>query len=403
SDSDLEIIAVNQLGKVTNDYHILHHHYATPNPINNSILVDDPSNRNTLRSLVTKRIQEYSHNSTPSNYQYGTDFLISKTFLQKSNYQDHYRPVRPQHDEDAEEEAEDYDDLLNLTIHETPTKKYHQSILNYYVPSKPISSTNYSILDSLISNFFIDKQASSQYEKSHLKTQDAVTKNRIQSLSKITPLDNSQLSQVMNIWNSRINKQLFSIFQIDVFVDDLKTLRDGKWLNDNIIDLYLNLITDSTPKTYAWTTHFFTTLQDKGYQGVARWAKRRKLNVYEKDIILVPINIMNTHWALAVINNVEQKIEYLDSLSSNGNINAIKLLSNYMSLEADRLGKPKIQYQLFPSVKTPQQANGYDCGVFTCTAARYVAEKSALTYSQSDMKVIRRIMAYEILTKKLIE
>ena len=181
------------------------------------------------------------------------------------------------------------------------------------------------------------------------------------------------------------------------------TLSDGHWLNDNVIDFYLSLVAEKNNNVYCWTTHFFSTLKSKGYQGVARWAKRRKVNVTEKNIIIVPINIMSTHWALAVVDNVAKEIRYYDSLASSGNMNAVQLLAQYMQKEAERLQVVPIEYQLFPSTKTPQQQNGYDCGVFTCTVAKYISGNMDLTFSQKDMKTIRRRMAYEIIQKGLLD
>lgn len=383
---------------VTNDYHLISKNHAAEN----SILVGDlsdlqlgtpPPPSSIISTLLLEGILD--RNDTPLSRQYGTDISVSKSYLKRSKYQNNYFPARRNelvfHDSDRE--------LFNPTQNST----YQESILNFYLPAKPISSANYSFVDSVISNFQIDR-ISTLYSQNHEKIQNFVTNKRLQSASSITALDKSQTSQVTQIWNSRTNSIIVSSFQIDMSADDLKTLRDGCWINDNVIDFYINLIVESTTtKVYGWTTHFYTTLLEKGYQGVARWAKRRKLNVFEKEIILVPVNIMNTHWALAVIDNINMKIEYYDSLSSpGGNSTAVKVLANYMSQEATRLGRDPCSYQLSPNIKTPQQRNGSDCGVFTCTAARFILDNKPLSYSQNDMKTIRRQMVYEIINKKLI-
>ena len=69
----------------------------------------------------------------------------------------------------------------------------------------------------------------------------------------------------------------------------------------------------ANPNVFGWTTHFYTTLVQRGYQGVARWAKRKN-QCFHHGKILTPINIGNMHWALAVIDNIKKTITYYDSL-----------------------------------------------------------------------------------------
>lgn len=294
-------------------------------------------------------------------------------------------------------------ELPHLLEVEPRTNDYDKEVLSHYLPNKPISALNYSIIDTLLSTFHIDK-ISDVYERERQNIQNLFNQERTKEETGIKALSGDELSKVLNIWKSKTNSLIVSNFQIDIFVRDLKTLDDRNWLNDNIIDYYFNLITSSNENVYGWTTHFFTTLQAKGYQGVARWARRRKVDLTKKDLILVPINIMETHWALAVINNQDKSFGYYDSLASSGNINALRILKDYMINEGKRLNSNiNFQsYEMHPSIKTPQQKNGYDCGVFTCTCARYISNSLPLTYSQNDMKVIRRRMAYEIIQNKII-
>lgn len=61
------------------------------------------------------------------------------------------------------------------------------------------------------------------------------------------------------------------------------------------------------------------------------------------------------------------------------------------------------KYSLMKNMPSPQQLNGFDCGVFACICAKYVAQWKELSYGQKDMKLIRRRMAYEIITKDLLD
>lgn len=217
-----------------------------------------------------------------------------------------------------------------------------------------------------------------------------------------TPLEPSQLAKVKAIWALRSLSPVCDAYNILITPHDLRTLAEGQWLNDNVIDFYMNEVMAAYPLVHVWTTHFYTTLEGKGYQGVARWAKRKKLNAFEKAKVLVPINIRNTHWALAEIDNSSKVITYYDLLTLGGNARVPETLKEYMGHEAKRLGVECPEYEISANGGSPQQQNGFDCGVFACTNARLLAAQAKLAYSQRDMKTIRQRMAYEIVTTKLL-
>ncbi|KAK6204945.1 uncharacterized protein RJT21DRAFT_12130 [Scheffersomyces amazonensis] len=431
NDSDLQIIQINQ--KITNDYHILKNQSSLNQPFYNSILEFDneqiptpppaplsqAQNNQELSSLVfhnllNKRLKSYSNEKdSVVKDQYGTNLNLSSAYVSIperaiTEFQPDIINIEDEDEDELEDELEHTEEnILDINVDKLSPRisDYKKTVLNYYIPSLPISTASYSVLDNLIPQYYIDK-VSSIYQNYHDSILSRVDKSRIESQSLIKPLTSNQLSKVYNAWNNLNQGVYASHFQIELYNHDLTTLRDGKWLNDNIIDYYMNLIIEkSNHKVFGWTTHFFSTLEEKGYSGIVRWGKRKKLNLFEKDLIMVPINVMNTHWALAVINNKSHSIEYYDSLiSSNGNIRAISLLKDYVEQEANRLNKKiSSEYQLFPRMRSPQQANGYDCGVFTCTAAKYLSFNQPLRYSQNDMKNIRRRMTFEIMSNELLE
>lgn len=282
-----------------------------------------------------------------------------------------------------------------------PLDEYETVVSKFYTPFRPIPQAKYSVTDAALSAI-PSTLLTSFLKKERDSIQDLITKERTAVRAVVIPLTKDQLRVVEQYWRGRSSQHIVSAFSIDITTKDLQTLADRQWLNDNVIDFYLNLVTELTQLVYCWTTHFFTTLKKNGYKGVARWAKRRKINLMDMNTVVVPINSMNTHWSVAVIDNVEKTIGYYDSLSSGGNLHAVRLLEQYMQSEADRLNVPGQKYSLQPSLKTPQQQNGFDCGVFTCTVAKFIAQKAPLQFSQKDMHTIRRRMAYEIIQKSLL-
>ncbi|KAH3665470.1 hypothetical protein OGAPHI_003654 [Ogataea philodendri] len=247
------------------------------------------------------------------------------------------------------------------------------------------------------------------------KMQELIKLTKSRDSTKVRPLSSDQLAVVEKFWrNPDPRKLVSSAFNIDIYTRDLKTLADRKWLNDNVIDFYMSLICErakndpSLPQIHIFSTHFYTNLSTKGYSSVKRWTKRAKVDVTKLDYIFVPINLNQSHWALGVINNKEKAFQYYDSLYGNGE-DVIYNLEQYMVNETKKLygdsmnGIDYSQYDSFESMKTPKQENGFDCGVFVCTFVDYLSRERPLMFSQSDMKSLRRRMAYELCIKKLID
>ncbi|CAF3880691.1 unnamed protein product [Rotaria magnacalcarata] len=111
--------------------------------------------------------------------------------------------------------------------------------------------------------------------------------------------------------------------RFDLSCDDLLCLNEGEFLNDNIIDFYLQYVyykklsQEDRQRTYLFNSFFYTRLTRKGnddifytsaaerrYNRVKRWL--RDVDIFSKDYLIVPIN-QTAHWYLVVIqfhNNV---------------------------------------------------------------------------------------------------
>ena len=51
-----------------------------------------------------------------------------------------------------------------------------------------------------------------------------------------------------------------------------------------------------------FTSHFMTTLKDKGIKAVSSWTANKNINVFKKRLIFIPVN-ENLHWSLCVVVN----------------------------------------------------------------------------------------------------
>jgi sentrin-specific protease 1 len=155
---------------------------------------------------------------------------------------------------------------------------------------------------------------------------------------------------------------------------DLRTLRGRNWLNDEIINGYMNLLNKRNDRQtmYAFNTFFCPQLAVGGfaYENVQCWTTRAKIDVFALDRILFPVNLNNSHWTLAVVNMRDRRFEYYDSF---GGAEPTIIQNLRLWLMEESRDKRGIELLLedwedyYPGECIPQQTNGHDCGVF-CSA-----------------------------------
>ncbi|EGT58189.1 hypothetical protein CAEBREN_15613 [Caenorhabditis brenneri] len=210
-------------------------------------------------------------------------------------------------------------------------------------------------------------------------------------------------------WNKTLapNEKFVEAFSIEIYRKDLLTLSGLHWLNDNIINYYLQLICDRSvqnreyPKTYAFNTFFYTNIIEKGYTSVKRWTK--KVDLFSYEIILVPVHL-GMHWCMAVIDMVAQKIEFYDSLYDD-NTDVLPALKMYIAEES--LDKKQVQFdftgwKIYQMEDGPRQTNGSDCGVFSCQFGEWASRRQSPCFTQQNMPYFRERMTYEIVEQKLL-
>ena len=151
---------------------------------------------------------------------------------------------------------------------------------------------------------------------------------------------------------------------------------------------------------------FFVTklLDDSGgyrYQNVKRWSKKVPgKDIFALDKIVCPVNMNGVHWTCAVIFIQDKRIQFFDSLGSQGR-SYLQGLLQY--LEDEHMDKKKVpldttDWELVPcDCSCPQQQNGFDCGVFTCMFADFVSRDLPLTFNQQDITACRERIALSIM------
>ncbi|KAH0629023.1 hypothetical protein JD844_010766 [Phrynosoma platyrhinos] len=208
-------------------------------------------------------------------------------------------------------------------------------------------------------------------------------------LCSLLPLEMDR--EIKNVLRSGNQDEVLSeAFRLTITRKDIQTLNNLNWLNDEIINFYMNMLMERSkqkgfPTVHAFNTFFFTKLKTAGYTAVKRWTK--KVDIFSVDILLVPIHL-GVHWCLAVIDFRKKTITYFDSMGGS-NSEACRILL---------YSKPSIC--LLKEI--PQQMNGSDCGMFACKYADCISKDKPINFTQQHMPYFRKRMVWEILHRKLL-
>lgn len=96
----------------------------------------------------------------------------------------------------------------------------------------------------------------------------------------VSPLTPQQEALVAKYLNGPLNQVMVNKFNITIIREDLQRLRPGQWLNDEVINFYIELLSEkanSNPRTRClfFNTHFFSLLTRTGfaYNRIAKWTK----------------------------------------------------------------------------------------------------------------------------------
>ncbi|KAI4528439.1 hypothetical protein GGG16DRAFT_52662, partial [Schizophyllum commune] len=201
---------------------------------------------------------------------------------------------------------------------------------------------------------------------------------------------------------------------------DLSRLRPGQWLNDEVINFYGAMILGRAEAAskgkekenergegkgkrpldiHYFNSFFWSKLVNEGYEKgrLARWTK--KIDIFSKDAIILPVNHSNTHWTSAAINFRKKRIEYYDSLGSKSPM-VYRHLRAYLDAESRNKKKKPFDFtgwEDYFDENAPQQENAFDCGVFSCQFMEAISRgEETFNFEQKNMPYLRRRMVWEI-------
>uniref|UniRef100_UPI00398F0BCD sentrin-specific protease 5-like isoform X2 n=1 Tax=Pristiophorus japonicus TaxID=55135 RepID=UPI00398F0BCD len=195
--------------------------------------------------------------------------------------------------------------------------------------------------------------------------------------------------EIRKYQKAQVNKPVSS-FQVVynkhvLTLDDLATLYGENWLNDQVINMYGELIVDAVPdKVHFFNSFFYKQLQTKGYNGVKRWTK--KVDLFSKALLLIPIHL-EIHWSLLTVDLPNRKICLYDSQGIHFN-SCVQNILRYLKTEAGERNRPAF-------------LEGWKA--FATTYCKCLALGRPFQFSQKDMPEVRKLIYRELCECKLME
>lgn len=276
--------------------------------------------------------------------------------------------IQPSHTQDSRFEKA-LDEICNIEL-------YTDTLPPEISPSKnPIISEKQAYLDEILK--YQEKYNLFRFNKQQLQDLDKL----------IEECDFNDL--IVKIGNTPIHGR------------DFKRLALKSWLNDEIINAYLELISPAGD-IIVFNTFFYEILKGM-YQSqqldtnrIRRILRKKGISGFtECRVSVIPVNIKDYHWALVVIDNIAKTVFYYDSLNDNWSEEIFDTISFCLNSELkDEDYNCKI-------ADCPKQENGSDCGLFVLRTVECVINKEDVKFSQEDMNYYRYVIGWRLLNKAL--
>lgn len=187
--------------------------------------------------------------------------------------------------------------------------------------------------------------------------------------------------------------------------DEFQSLRPGKWLNDEAINRYFSLLLIRARRGigknliihHSFLSRKFASLSEKGK---LRWVRKTKntfctTTVNDAELVLVPIHVENNHWILLTADLQRKQLRVLDSLCGRVSESVVEGVIQWL-----RMLYPAETWFTFPNVVFGDlgvQRDGYNCGVFMCKIAEYLALGLRVKWTSGRSDHARRRMVLDLL------
>lgn len=254
---------------------------------------------------------------------------------------------------------------------------------------------------------------------------DALSEKHIAFLRQLSAADRPGAESV------RPNNQA----KITLTVADYRALSDNHWLNDAVMNSYIELLnhrddqlrTDHENKCapgclgpappYAgarvMSTFFFGRLwsehQGYNYVCVSRWAVKAGVDLKTVGQVLIPVNLDRVHWVLIAVDLQRREFLFYDPYGSADQSGAVRHVRRWLRDEAvQQLGADVVAEWAIEEWKEvvgsglPKQVDSSSCGVFTLMAASVLAAGATCRHTQDDIPDLRRRIGIDLYLDEIL-
>ena len=179
----------------------------------------------------------------------------------------------------------------------------------------------------------------------------------------------------------------------------LMCLKPQMWLNCKIMDAYMELLqirnTQIGGKVMFFPTHFYRMVAKSrdGYEFRSGLPYVRNKNVFDMDMLVIPMNQNEVHWVMVVVNIKEKRLEFYDPLQQGMTIYTEMLIMQKWFAELAALRNLKtVNIQAWDSqmlTNVPLQKDGYNCGVYVNHFAEFLSRGVPFVIDQDNLEYLR--------------
>jgi sentrin-specific protease 1 len=185
---------------------------------------------------------------------------------------------------------------------------------------------------------------------------------------------------------------------------DVSTMSTGQWLNDEMVNFTIGIMADrelarcdgagAQPRVHFFNTFFVEKLRgDDDMDKLYKWTTKKNIgyDMLNCHKVIIPVH-QGIHWTLVVMDLVDKKVYYYDSLQGNDPLLTEQLVRWIVKEYANKrkVIMDEADWTTEVPENIPRQMNGCDCGVFMCKYADYIAMGCPLLFRQCDIEYFRR-------------
>lgn len=187
---------------------------------------------------------------------------------------------------------------------------------------------------------------------------------------------------------------------------DLATLADGVWLNDEVINRHIELLCSCSQQSaqrgeiLALNSFFMPKLLGSGAAAVHRWVQR--VDLFAAYLLLIPVHHAGCHWCLLAVWPRQLRICFFDPLAMTNGMQYMKATRRFLVAEAIARQRPiaRGSFEMEARLAAVQQ-NGHDCGVLVCEMARaLIRDHMPASVPSEYAAYLRRRILVELMTQE---